>query len=478
MKDNEFIATPEASSEMGITQEYSKDNRDKLWDSAKGKSEYKDKIFGDKQTIKDPISGKTLHKCQQAAQNKYHMKNSAGEKVSAKWADHSAETDHINALKDVHDIAKHNPFLTDNDFKEVMNSEENYRVISKSDNTSKGAKSDWQIIADKNSGISAEGKVLIAKEKIRSDAALHGKFAVKSAQNAGKEFVSGASDAVVGSAIPLTVEAVKKMIDVAQGKETLADAAKDMGKVTMNVAVTGGANRLLIDTISVQLANSKSALLKNVAQSSTVGQIVAVASIVQESAVRYINGEINGEEFVEEVGVKGAAMAAGMIGGQVGCEIGSLIGGAIGTTLLPGVGTTAGVVAGRVIGEILGAVITTVVCGSIVSVYTSIKNTFKSMDDYKIKEGHIKSLESDAIAEIERQRLVFKEIVEREYSRWDNTIQSGLDKMITNSLEESFDLQGITDGLDQILSLFGKSVAFRTREEYEAQLDKPLKLNF
>ncbi len=478
MKDNEINATPAASSEMGITQEYSKDNRDKLWDSAKGKSEYKDKIFGDKQTIKDPISGKTLHKCQQAAQNKYHMKNSAGEKVSSKWADHSAETDHINALKDVHDIAKHNPFLTDNDFKEVMNSEENYRVISKSDNTSKGAKSDWQIIADKNSGISSEGKALIAKEKIRSDAALHGKFAVKSAQNASKEFVSGASDAVVGSAIPLTVEAVKKMIDVAQGKETLADAAKDMGKVTMNVAVTGGANRLLNDTISVQLANSKSALLKNVAQSSTVGQIVAVASIVQESAVRYINGEINGEEFVEEVGVKGAAMAAGMIGGQVGREIGSLIGGAIGTTLLPGVGTTAGVVAGRVIGEILGAVITTVVCGSIVSVYTSIKNTFKSMDDYKKKESHIKSLESDAIAEIERQRLVFKEIVEREYSRWDSTIQSGLDKMILNSWEESFDLQGVTDGLDQILSLFGKSVAFKTREEYETQLDKPLKLNF
>lgn len=50
--------------------------------------------------------------------------------------------------------------------------------------------------------------------------------------------------------------------------------------------------------------------------------------------------------------------------------------------------------------------------------------------------------------------------------------------MIANSLEESFDLQGVTDGLDKILSLFGSSVAFKTREEYEAQLDKPLKLDF
>lgn len=484
MKDDEIKLTgliyssQKSNTDMGITREYNSDNRNKLWDSTKGKTEFKNKTFGDKQTIKDPISGKTLHKCQQAAQNKYHMKNGTGEKVSAKWADHSAETDHINALKDIHDVAKHNPFLTDNDFKEVMNSEENYRIISKSDNASKGSKNDWQIITNKNSDISAEGKAVMAKEKIRADAALHGKFAVKTAQNAGKEFISGASDAVIGSAIPLTVEAVKKLIDVAQGKETFADAAKDMGKITAGVAVAGGTNRLLVDTISVQLASSKSAVLKSIANSSAVGQIVAVASIVQESAVRYINGEIDDKEFIEEVGVKGAAMAAGMIGGQVGREIGSLIGGAIGTTILPGVGTAAGIAAGRVIGEILGVVITTVVCGTIVSVYTSVKQTLKGMDDYKLKESRIKRLESDAIAEIERQRSAFKEIVEREYDHWDSTIQSGLEMMIMNSWEESFDLQGVTDGLDKILSLFEKSVMFKSKEEYEAQLDKPLKLNF
>lgn len=92
-----------SASEMGITQEYTKENRDKLWDSTKGKAEYKDKVFGDRQTIEDPISGKTLHRDQQAAQNKYHMKNGDGENVSTKWAEHSAETDHINALKDIHD---------------------------------------------------------------------------------------------------------------------------------------------------------------------------------------------------------------------------------------------------------------------------------------------------------------------------------------------------------------------------------------
>ena len=39
-------------SEMGITQEYTKENRDKLWDSAKGKAEYKEKVFGDNRRLK------------------------------------------------------------------------------------------------------------------------------------------------------------------------------------------------------------------------------------------------------------------------------------------------------------------------------------------------------------------------------------------------------------------------------------------
>lgn len=34
-----------ASKNLGVTKEYNKENRDKLWDSAKGKSEYKEKMF-------------------------------------------------------------------------------------------------------------------------------------------------------------------------------------------------------------------------------------------------------------------------------------------------------------------------------------------------------------------------------------------------------------------------------------------------
>lgn len=463
-----------ANNKLGITQEYNKENRDKLWDSQKGKADYKDKVFGNKETYMDPISGKVLHKSQKAAQNKYHMKNSEGENTSTKWAEHSAETDHINSLKDVHDLAKHNPFLSDSDFKEIMNSDENYRILSKKDNTSKGEQNDWNIITNKNNGMSSAARVQMAKEKIRSDIALQGKFAVRTVKNVGEEFAIGAKNTLVKSVIPLTVEAVREMCKVANGEESLRDATKEIGKVVVDVAVAGGTNKLVLDVVNSQLRNSENVVFSKLANSNQVSQIVTVAMIVKESAVKYLNGEIDGKEFIDEVGVKGSTMVAGMIGGAIGGEICAILGGIAGTVALPGVGTIAGVAAGKVIGEILGTIITTVACSAIVSVY----NTSRHLNDYKLKENQIRKLETEALKEMENQRDKFKSIVERENKYWNQEIQNGFNMILSSACEESFNIQGMTEGLDKILSLFGKSVAFKNLDEYEAQLDMPLRLNF
>ena len=41
----------QANNNLGITQEYNKENRDKLWDSQKGKADYKDKVLGIKKLM-------------------------------------------------------------------------------------------------------------------------------------------------------------------------------------------------------------------------------------------------------------------------------------------------------------------------------------------------------------------------------------------------------------------------------------------
>lgn len=465
---NLSLTQQEANDNLGITQEYNEKNRNRLWDSKQRKDEYKEDVFGNRETYVDPFSGKVLHKSQKAAQNKYHMKNAEGKNISKKWAKYSAEVDHINSLKDAHDLVKHNPFLSDTDFKEMMNSDENFRILSKRSNTSKGEQSDWKIIKDRNNEMSTEARLKMAKEKITSDISLHSKFTARTVKNMGKEFADGAKDSLLQSAIPLTAEAVNKLCKVASGEQTFIEAAKDMGKVVVDVSVIGGTNKLLKDVANAQLSKT------NLVNRNQVSQIVTVALIVKDSAVRYINGEIDGNEFIEEVGVKGASMVAGMIGGSIGSDIGAFLGGIAGSVALPGVGTAAGVVAGKVIGEVLGTIITTVACSAIISVY----HVSKHLNDYKIKESQIRRLELEALKEMKNQRDKFRRIVEREYQYWDNEIENGFNMILSSACEKTFNLQGITNGLDKILALFRKSVAFKNIDEYTAQLDQPLKLKF
>lgn len=415
----------------GMTQEYDRS----LYDSSYNKQKYKDKIFGNNQTVKDPISGNILHKNQSSAQKKYHIKNSSGTNISSAWAKHSAETDHINSLKNTHNIAKYNPYLTDEDFKEIMNSDANYRILSKSLNTSKGDKSDFKIIFDKNNGMSAESRTKMAKEKIKSDIVMSGKFTAKTAKNIAKTEL----------AIPLATEAVYQMIKLADGETSLKDAAKDTVKNTLK------------DGAKAVAYNVTQTVIKR-----NIMPIIAVADIVKNTVVKYISGEIDEEELISNVKMQGTMIVAGMIGN----EVGNIVGTVLGATVLPGIGFF--------VGKVIGTVVITAACGAIISFY----NVKKHLNDYKLKEEQVRQLETTALKEMENQRKNFKEIIKEEYDAWDKNIQSGFDQIFSCACEDNYNLQGITDGLDKILSVFGKEVKFKNLKEYEEQLDMPLELSF
>lgn len=427
--------------ELGITKEYNKANRDALWDSAKRKTEYKNKQFGDKQTYKDPISGKVLHKNQSAAQRKYHMKNRSGENISKKWAEHSAESDHIATLDGSQGVAKHNAFLTDNDFKKTMNRDENFRLLSKSMNASKGASSDVKLVLDPKNGLSMKARGEIAKGKIRSEVTVHGEFAARTAKNIGSEFSKGAKNSLESSVVSLTAIAVNNMVEVAKGEIELGEAAKDTGKSVVKVAALGGMEQLAADI----LANSEMKMLQAVTDAAGMG-IVRAAVMIGSAAVRYVNGNIDGEMFVQEVVKNGAVIIV--------TDIAAAATGPLGLVLAP--------------------IITTVACDVIFSVF----NTIHHMNDYKITEKQINRLESEALGEMARQRQKFAEIVEKEFQDMDNTVNTGFGLIFSGIGKGEQGLDDITEGLDTILSVFGKSVAFKTNEEYLAQLDQPLYFNF
>lgn len=449
----------DTSTEMGVTQEYNSEIRTAKYDSAKGKANFKEKSFDGKKTIVDPLSGEILHKSQNAAKNKYHNKNSDGEIVSRAWAKHSAETDHVDAIHDVHRIARHNKFLKDEDVKEIVNKETNYRILSKADNTSKGDKNDWEIILDPNSKMNTESKVIMAKQKIVADVAMHKDFALRTAKNIGDEFTLGAKNALVESVIPLTADTVHNICQVFKGDKSLSEAGKGIGKGVVKVAVCGGRNQLLSDIIG----------------QNEWAQIVQVSTIVKDSAIKYVNGEIDGKEFVSEIGVKGGTMVASMVGGSVGRELGLFIGAIVGGSVLPGSGIVIGAEIGKIVGEVLGSIITTLACGAILTA----RDVLKHMDDYKLKEAQIRRLTVNALAEMDNQRTKLIRIAKTENEAWNTTINSSFNTIfsalsISNNPEEAFNM--ITNGLDGILSLVNSTAKFHSIEEHEAQLNTALDL--
>lgn len=449
---------------LGITQDYDRSN----YDSASAKEAYKEKFFGDSAAKKDPTTGEILHKSQTAAQKKYHMKNADGENSSKKWAKHSAETDHINSLKSIHDKVKHDPLLSkllsDDDVREIANCDANLRILPKSLNSSKGEKSDFEVIVDTDNGLSLKGRAHLAGEKIKSDVVLTGKLTTRAAKNAGGLAVDSAQKSVANNAMIFVRYGVDHIVDVATGEESLEDAAVDVGGFVIETVGKDVAK----DVADATLANN--ALYQSLKNSGALGQLIQVGTIVAESASRLIDGEITPEEFMLEIGDKGATMVAQMIGSEVGAIVGEIIGVSAGGILGAGVG--------EVIGRAIGTIVATVACNVVIAIRTNIINNLKSLDDYKLKEKAIRKLETEAIAEMEYQRQKFRNIVESEYKKWDENIESGFDMMIVSACKEVYDLQGITDGLDRILSVFGKSVMFKNLDEYESQLDMPLKLNF
>lgn len=405
-----------ASESLGITSEYT-GNRQELWDSTKSKNDYRDSVFGDKKTIIDDDNN-ILHKSHSAAKKKYHQKNASGENISVEWAKHAAEVDHRVSLESLHKRAKLNPFLTDNDLKEVANCPENYQILSKSENASKGA---------------------INSADLKTHTALHNKFAKKTVNNVSSELAEGATDNLKNASISIIVESLNKLLIE---NESIEDTLKYAGKSVVNTAIVGGTQRLLVDTAKTIFVNSGNEVLNNIVQMNAVGQCVVLASAIGKSAYRYLNGEITTEQLADEILLNGSIIG-----------ISTIIGAAIPIPLLTPIITCVAV-------HVMG------IC----------HQTMIHLNDYKKKENIIKNLEQEALSEIKTQRKRFNELVNEVLDEWDTTVRNGMDEIFSNAIDENFNFENIINGLDKILSLFGESSKFHSIEEWESQLDIPLEL--
>ena len=97
---------------------------------------------------------------------------------------------------------------------------------------------------------------------------------------------------------------MSNLCKVANGEKEFNEAAKDMGKLTMSVAVSGGTIRVVSTGVTNLMKNSGKEALKKVANSNQVMQVITVSLIVKDSVIKYVNGEIDSKHFLRKSGKK------------------------------------------------------------------------------------------------------------------------------------------------------------------------------
>ncbi len=422
--------------QYGVTQEYNSVNRNKLWDSASAKGKFKQSTFKDRKIYDDPISGQQLHFSQKAAQRRFRMKNEAGENISSAWARHSAEVDHVVSLKEIHNRVKYNPFFSDKDMKEIANQKSNFRVTSKSLNTSKGSKSDFELAFAPDSKSSTPGRVKLIQGKVVAEAKVNTDILSRSMKNAGADFTEGALFSLQSSAVPLVVEGVGNLYKVALGEKKFEDAAKDMGNLTLSVATTGGTIRVVSTGVTHLLENNGKEAIRKLANSNQVMQVITISLMLKDSIFKYVKGEIDGKQFFEEVGEKGVGMLAGTIGAIAG------------QALIPI----------PVVGAALGSLIISTVC-------MDLYHSYRNVDEYKQLEQASAKIASEALQEMDRQQAVLKQLIQEEYAEWNAHFIKGYNMIFNGSVSDS--PEQINEGLSTILSVFSKNVSFENQKAFD-----------
>lgn len=374
------------SSPYGVSQEYV---RSKFESQAAIKAA-KDRDFGDKQTVTDS-SGQTLHRSQAASRQKYGPNRSSF---------HEAQTDHIDPVAEVHRRHRANPFLTDEDLREVINRPENFQQISRHDNASKGDSTELEVAFDPRTEKPLDQRVGQAANGLKTQAQTDILLAQRSLQNFGREFAQGTSDALAASAIPLAVRGVQDLVKVANGEMSLNDATCDMGELGISIAAHGGGVRTASFALSTILKNSENSVLKNFAKANQIGSVLVVGSIIMRATGKYLSGEVDAEGFFMEISQEGTSLVSGMLASQT---LGALL---VGPAAAGGIVGAAALAA-----PVLAAMIASAACSEIYA-------QAEKLREEKKDNAEIRAIAAQATRSIQQQQEELERLLEEDHKQW------------------------------------------------------------
>lgn len=429
---------------LGISEKYERN----LYEDKNKMYKYRDNLYQDKKTIKDPITKQLLHKDQEAAKNKY----------KSNYREHIPQVDHVMSLSENHERLKKNPYLSDNDLKEILNQDYNFSVVNAKFNNMKSDDSPFKVIFDKDNGLNLEERIRFAQITSKAKIGVTNKIMEKTTKNVAAEFVNGSVDSIYKARTAIMIQGIYNLQQVYSNEKTMEEALVEMGKLSAFTVASGGAKKVVETGFKNILNNLQKNVLKiqNISKSK-IGKIIELTKIVGASAVKLMNGEIDGKEFFIEIGEKGVE------------SIGAIVGAIAGELLIPI----------PFVGSIIGSIIVANTCSFVYRHFIEIGSfminnidklkqkyrEFKDIGMLNKKLSEINLIVNEAIIEMNRQRDVLKANIEKYFKNWDIKVNSGLEIIFKSTMDN--DVEGIAKGLDEILEIFDGKVKFKSFEKFD-----------
>lgn len=413
-----------------------------------GKKSYKNRKFNGKRTVKDEYSGETLYYSFKGQNNKKNIRHYTTKKT--------ANVDHIKPIDKIlqqYEKDIQSGKLTVEQVKEIANSDYNLAITSEARNKSKGGKSNIEYLISQLKEGNPENfntSFTMIQKELGSNAAtstaaqankINNKVSkiTKKSPEAGNQFIGNTASAVGKGTetafMAATISTVNNFVLVATGDKSVKDAAKDISLDVGGSFVSGASLDLLQSLAKEQAKKHNNEFIKNVLSKDLPIQEITTAISIGNSVIRYINDDISAEECATEIILNGL--------GSIAYTMGMTMGGPA------------------------GAIIATVVMGQISRVVIEYQNTNKLTEEKNKKAEKLKNI---ALEEMKNQRLCFRNAVKKEFDFWDKNIEDGFNQILCSACSETYSFEGISDGIDKILSVFGKYVYVNNLDEYKKQL--------
>lgn len=426
----------------------------------KNKNSYKNRQFSGKRSTIDEYSGNTVYysRMKNKKTDKYHFST-----------EKAAQVDHVKPVDQIikkYDKKVKSGKLTKEQLKELANSDYNLKITSQRLNASKQQLSNHEYLyrqlkkgnsenfntafnmiqtelaAEVATAYKATGyelknqlnKVKNSKKKTKKQTKSAKKTPAKNMEQTDGKFIKNSTSAVASGTsaafMSCTVSTVTNIVLVASGDKSVKQAAKDIALDTGGSFASAAAVDLLQSCAKEFASIMSGGALKNVLMKDLPIQQISTAVMIGSSVIKYINDDITAEECVTEIILNGLGALAYSIG--------------------------------MVIGGPAEAIISTIVMGQISKCVLEYQQKNKMQRE---KDEKLISVTSAALVEMEKQRRKLQELIDERNKEFKTNVDDGFKQIFMSAFDN--DTEGISDGLNIILSTLGKTTAFANLKKFD-----------